>query len=73
MFGIADNSLWPGSLLGEKNSEEREGKGEGFSLSPVPRSTKGLFTGYVDKSQIVFIALLALFGLKEPSLQADSV
>ena len=26
-----------------------------------------------DKSQMVFIALLALFGLKEPSLQADSV
>ena len=44
-----------------------------FSLSPVPRSTKGLFTGYVDKSQIVFIELLALFGLKVPSLQADSV
>ena len=44
-----------------------------FSLSLVLRSTKGLFTGYVDKSQIVFIAFLALFGLKEPSLQADSV
>ena len=27
----------------------------------------------VDKSQIVFVALLALFGLKEPLLQADSV
>ena len=26
-----------------------------------------------DKSQIVFIALLVLLGLKEPSLQADSV
>ena len=28
MVGIADNSLWTGSLLGEKNSEEREGKGK---------------------------------------------
>ena len=28
-------------LFGEKNSKEREGKG-------VPRSTKGLFTGYDD-------------------------
>ena len=27
----------------------------------------------VDKSQIVLVALLALFGLKEPSLKADSV
>ena len=27
-----------------KNSEEREGKGGSFSLSPRP-STKGLFTG----------------------------
>ena len=36
--------------LGEKNREEREAK-EGkrpfrFSLSPVPRSTEGLFTDY---------------------------
>ena len=36
--------------LGKKNREEREGK-EGkrpfrFSLSPVPRSTKGLFRDY---------------------------
>ena len=31
-------SLWTGSLFGEKSSKEREGK--------VPRSTKGLFTGY---------------------------
>ena len=34
--------------LGEKNREEREGKGGKrlfrFSLSPVPRSTEGLFT-----------------------------
>ena len=36
--------------LGEKNREKREGKGGErpfrFSLSPVPRSTKGLFTDY---------------------------
>ena len=36
--------------LGEKNREEREGKGVErpfrFSLSPVPRSTEGLFTDY---------------------------
>ena len=45
-------SLWTGSLFGEKNSKERKGKvgwgGERpfrFSLSLVPRSTKGLFTG----------------------------
>ena len=45
-------------LFGEKNSKEREGKGGTavrrleaerpfrFSLSPVPRLTKGLFTVY---------------------------
>ena len=40
-----------GSLFGEKNSKEKEGKGGEspfrFSLSLVPRSTKGLFTGYL--------------------------
>ena len=47
-------SLWTGSLFGEKNSKEREGKGGErpfrFSLSLVPRSTKGLFTGYLRPS-----------------------
>ena len=40
--------MWPGNrlLFGEKNREERGGKGGSFSLSPVPRSTEGLFTGY---------------------------
>ena len=48
--GLKTSSLWTGSLFGEKNSKEREGKGRErpfrFSLSLVPRSTKGPFTGY---------------------------
>ena len=42
--------------LGEKNHEEREGKGRGpkrpfrFSLSSVPHSTEGLFTDSGDVS-----------------------
>ena len=37
-----------GSLFGEKIG--KKGKGKGFSLSLVPRSTKGLFTGYWNGS-----------------------
>ena len=33
-----------------------------FSLSPVPRSTKGLFTGYVAIGIIIIVLLLVLFG-----------
>ena len=39
------DSLWTGSrfFLGKKIAKEKE---RGGSLSPVPRSTKGLLTGY---------------------------
>ena len=38
--GLKTSSLWTGSLFGEKNSKEREGKGgrEAFSLFPLPSS-----------------------------------
>ena len=67
-----------GSLFGKKIVRIGKGKGgEGpfrFSLFPVPRSTKGLFTGYeeVNKTirQKIYIQQIAqYFGLKTNLLQ----
>ena len=69
---LCEQALW------EKNSKEREGNGEGggnlggnrpfrFSLSLVPRSTKGLFTERIPRNLLVacrlchFVAFLNYF------------